>query len=160
MRRCLAFALIVTFVVADSCFGAEKLNSAPPSAGPFDGTWEGVVKLEKTARADAAEERTRFVVTGPNVHVYVEQKGAWSELKPAKFQISFLNTNAVIWASNSGYGLDTDWTDTAVYAVTVRGDGILLVEYTSIGRSNNELDGSVSVGSLRGKGEFKNTVGQ
>jgi hypothetical protein len=90
------------------------------------------------------------------VRVFVKVGDNFSEVKPGLFHIAPVETNAVIFATESAPGA---WVESWAFVVTQKDDHTLIVEYSRL--VNNvgvPLSVSESKFGTRGTGEFERTA--
>jgi TonB family protein len=106
-----------------------------PRFGSLDGTWEGdLVFLQEK---EPLTRRYRITIQGSSVRVYGVYPQDVEEIKPGKFHIDRVMTNAAIYASDSAHDNEGTWVETQVLAVTLKNGTTLL---TNFSRVVNNLD--------------------
>ncbi|MGA8150221.1 MAG: TonB family protein [Terriglobales bacterium] len=106
----------------------------------LDGTWEGDLTFLQGAlpsQEGPTTVRYRIAIHGSTVHVYTVEPQDVREVKPDKFRIEQLMTNAVIYATDSGKDSEGSWVETLVFTVT-QGKGTTLL--TNLSRVVNKID--------------------
>lgn len=115
-------------------------SSDAKDTGLLDGMWEGdMVFLPGVTPYQKVPATSRFRVTiqGSAVRVYNVHPQDVKEVKPTAFHIERLMTNAVIYATDSGYDNEGTWVETWVFAVTWKNRTTLLANFS---RMVNNLD--------------------
>lgn len=146
MRRFIVLALLV--------LGAQP--ALAQNFGPLDGTWEGDL-----TRLDADPEKRvagwqRIVIQDYQAHVYYRDKeGKIVEVKPGKFQVQKLISNAIIAAIDTATDSDGRWVETWVFAATQKDAKTLIVNFTrQVNNVNLPLDKQYSKFAYFREGEL------
>jgi hypothetical protein len=120
------------------------LSSSPGAArdiGSFDGTWEGKLDVVDTKgsqsynRTKAAYGESPFAIAihGQRASVHFGE----TEVKPTSFQTQIYMTNAVVFATDTGYQSGHQWVETWNFALTQKDSETLIVCFS---RVVNNLD--------------------
>ncbi len=121
-RQCARVLLASAMAVAMLAVSIASLGAS--SKFKYEGTWEGVLSRGSVPK-DGKEikwESTyqlRLAFSGGKVSVYQGRDGEWREIKPGKFKLETLDTNAVIFAIATGQDKDGVWVETQSFSVTV-----------------------------------------
>lgn len=123
---------------------ANGTAPAPDLVGPLDGTWEGTWEGDLIFLQGATLDqkgpvtvRYRLTIQGPIVHVYIVRPQDVREIKPFKFHMDFLMTNAVVYETDSGHDDEGTWVETWAFTLTqIDKDTVL----TNFSRMVNNLD--------------------
>jgi hypothetical protein len=103
--------------------------------GTLDGTWQGSLGPINGPNLFKMTEPhiVRIVITGSNAKVYKSTKdGAFTEVKPGAFHVVQLQTNAIIYAINSGSDNEGTWVQTWEYAVTLKDRNTLITNWIDV----------------------------
>jgi hypothetical protein len=109
--------------------------------GSFDGTWEGKLDVVDTKgsqsynRTKAAYGESPFAIAihGQRASVHFGE----TEVKPTSFQTQIYMTNAVVFATDTGYQSGHQWVETWSFALTQKDSETLIVCFS---RVVNNLD--------------------
>lgn len=144
-----------------SALATQETQASQPEyqvPAPFDGVWEGTLLFDKDAflteaATPSAGEPVRIEISGPVVKLFMKIGGAMVEMKPGLFHIAEVNTNAVIFATESAPGA---WVETMVFAMTQRDHDTIMFEYSRlVNNVGTPLDNPESKYETRGSGQFK-----
>jgi TonB family protein len=108
--------------------------------GSFDGSWEGDLTFLQGGTLSQKEQTTnryRISIQGTKVRVFDLRPEGAREIKPGKFHIDLLMTNAIIYATESGRDHEGTWVETWVFTLTQFDRDTLL---TNFSRMVNNLD--------------------
>jgi hypothetical protein len=127
-------------------------------AAPFDGTWEGKIFFDKEAFLVATSTPAegvdfRIEIHDPIVKIFIREDSGFTEANPGTFHISPVDTNAVIFGTQSQAG---SWNETWTFVLTQRDDHTLVIEYSRL--VNNvglPPDDPQKIFGTRGIGDFK-----
>jgi hypothetical protein len=116
-------------------------STAGQGSSPLEGTWEGKLDVVDTKgslsydRTNAAYRETPFAIAihGQKASVYLGEK----EVKPTSFQTQIYMTNAVVFATDTGYQNGHQWVETWNFALTQKDSDTLIVCFS---RVVNNLD--------------------
>jgi TonB family protein len=118
----------------------SHLQDTQQQFGSFDGSWEGDLIFLQGAtlsQKDQTTVRYRISIQGMKVRVFVVRPEDAKEIKPSKFHVDFLMTNAVVYAMESGHDNEGTWVETWVFTLTqIDKDTVL----TNFSRMVNNLD--------------------
>jgi hypothetical protein len=127
-------------------------------AAPFDGTWEGKIIFDKEAFLAPTSTPPegidfRIEIHDPIVKVFIKDDSGFAEANPGTFHISPVDTNAVIFGTQSQGG---SWNETWTFTLTQRSDRTLVVEYTRlVNNVGMPPDDPLKIFGTRGIGDFK-----
>ena len=118
----------------------SDLRDTQQQFGSFDGSWEGDLTFLQGATLSQKEQtkaRYRISIQGMKVRVFVIRPEDVKEIKPGKFHVDNLMTNAVVYAMESGHDNEGTWVETWVFTLTqIDKDTVL----TNFSRMVNNLD--------------------
>jgi TonB family protein len=103
--------------------------------GSFDGSWEGDLTFLQGATLSQKESTTaryRITIQDTDVHVYSLRSDGLKEIKPGKFHIEHVMTNAVLYAMDSGRDEEGTWVETWVFALTQKDADNLLANFSRL----------------------------
>jgi len=157
LSRPLAFAC--SFIISLSAFFFLHAAAAQDFGG-LDGIWEGTLNVVKAPGWSYSQtnptRETRLVIRGNSAQAFQFQQGKILEIKPGKFKIERLETNAIIFAINSGSDSDGKWVQNWLYAVTEKDRDTLIVNlYAMANNLAMPLSNSSSKWSMAATGELK-----
>jgi len=158
----LAIVAVPANATAENGAGSPSEQSpAPQVVAPFDGVWEGKIFFDKEAflaptSTPAEGTDFRIEISGPVVRVFVKEAQGFQESKPGAFHIAPVETNAVIFASDSA---PEAWVESWTFAVAQKDADTLIVEYSRIVENRSAaIDARERTFATRGFGEFKRAV--
>jgi hypothetical protein len=100
-----------------------KSIDTPPPPRKFEGQWQGV--LTRGAIPGDSEPwqwkrdfEVKISVSKQTVQVHVLVDGRWREIKPGRFGITWLDTNAIISSISTGTMGDSVWVETWSFVAT------------------------------------------
>jgi hypothetical protein len=126
----------------------------------LDGTWEGVVKIDRGAHPfdNRTGQKIRIQIVNDVAHMFIYENGTFVAYRPELFRVLRLGPNALIYTSDGG----DVWPHKAQseiisYAVTRAGTGHILVEYARVGQVSVDeiLSGTTNNLGERGEGDLK-----
>ena len=118
----------------------SHLQDTQQQFGSFDGSWEGDLIFLQGAtlsQKDQTTVRYRISIQDMKIRAFVVLPEDVKEIKPSKFRVDFLMTNAVVYAMESGHDNEGTWVETWVFTLTqIDKDTVL----TNFSRMVNNLD--------------------
>jgi len=130
--------------------------------GSFEGTWEGKLEVVDTKgsrsydRTKAAYGESLFAIAihGQRANVYFGE----TEVKPTSFQAQTYMTNAVVFATDTGYQSGRQWVETWDFALTQKNSETLIVAFSRVVNNLDLAEGeSNSKFYVVAVGEFRRT---
>jgi hypothetical protein len=139
LSRILRIPLLSILLMATAALSSSP--GATRDIDSFDGTWEGKLDVVDTKssysydRTKAAYGESPFAIAihGPSTSVYFGE----TEVKPTSFQTQIYMTNAVVFATDTGYQNGHQWVETWSFALTQKDSDTLIV---CLSRVVNNLD--------------------
>ena len=137
--------------------------ACPAAAQDFrglDGQWEGTLtNVQGPGWFFSATQPTKWVklvIEGNAARAYYMRDDKVVEIKPGKFKVERLKTNAIVFAVDTGADSDGQWVQNWLYAVTEKDRDTLIVNFYAMANNlNTPLSSSSSKWTSAATGELK-----
>jgi len=134
--------------------------SAAQDFGGLDGSWEGTLTNVQGPGwffpATQPTKKVKLVIQGNSAQAFQVRDDKFVEIKPGKFKVERVKTNAIVFAVDTGSDSDGTWVQNWLYAVTEKDRGTLIVNFYAMANNlNMPLSNSSSKWTTAATGELK-----